>query len=131
MASLKDASELASELEARVRRLDEEVAGDGDLLNLVTLADDVAELADSLATTFAAIDEELGRRLSAASGSTRQRGAKRQARRRSGQSSRQSSARRTKPSQESDESTRAELLDQAKEAAIPGRSSMSKEELAK
>ena len=67
MASLKDASELANELGARVRRLDEEVTGGGDLLNLVTLADDVAELADSLATTFARIDEQLTRRLSEAS----------------------------------------------------------------
>lgn len=126
MATLKDASALTDELGALVRRLDERVAEGGDLLNLVTLADDVAELADSLATTFAAIDEELGRSLSNASASTREGGTKRQARSSRGRSS----TRRAKGPEVRDESTKSDLLEQAKEAEIPGRSSMSKDELA-
>jgi hypothetical protein len=129
MATLKDASELTEELRALVRQLDDQVAGGGDLLNLVTLADDVAEFADSLATTFAAIDEELGRSLSNAGGAkARSPRTKRQAR----PSRAQSGARRTKAPQarEEPEPTKSDLLEQAQEAAIPGRSSMSKEELA-
>jgi flagellar biosynthesis GTPase FlhF len=126
MATLKDASALTDELGALVRRLDERVAEGGDLLNLVTLADDVAELADSLATTFAAIDEELGRSLSNASAGTRDAGAKRQVRRSRGRSG----PARAKAAEATDETAKSELVEQAKEAAITGRSSMSKEELA-
>jgi hypothetical protein len=125
MASLKDASQLTDELGALVRQLDEEVAGGGELLNLVTLADNVAEYADSLATTFAAIDEELRRRLSDAKAGAPGAQAKRQVRR----SGARSGATRTKTPKTTEESTKAELLEQATEAAIPGRSSMSKEEL--
>jgi hypothetical protein len=129
MATLKDASELTEELRALVRQLDEQVAGGGDLLNLVTLADDVAEFADSLAATFAAIDDELGRSLSNAGGAKKRAAeAKRQARPKRAQSG----ATRAKAPQASEEPepTKSELLEQAQEAAIAGRSSMSREELA-
>ena len=61
MASLKHAAELTDELGLLVRRLDEEVSTSGaDLMTLTALADEVAEFADSLATAFAAIDEDRG-----------------------------------------------------------------------
>jgi hypothetical protein len=84
MATLKDASVLTDELARRIRRLDEEVSGGStDLVQLSVLADSVAELADSLAGTFAAVDEKLTRGLAASKG-TRGGGAQRQQRRRSG-----------------------------------------------
>jgi flagellar biosynthesis GTPase FlhF len=125
MATLKDASVLTDELAQRIRRLDQEVAGGStDLVQLSVLADGVAELADSLAGTFAAIDEQLTRRLAASKG-TRGGGAQRAQRRRGG--SRPTA--RAKSSDGAEEQTKSKLLEQAKEAAIPGRSSMSKEEL--
>jgi hypothetical protein len=67
MVSLNDAGKVADELEQLVRRLHEELArGPSDLLQVVVLADEVAEVADSPASTFAVIDEQLGRGLAAA-----------------------------------------------------------------
>jgi hypothetical protein len=152
MARLSDATRVTEELGQLVRRLHEEVAGGrSDLVRLVALADEVAARADSLASTFIAIDQELGRLGQPNGGSrtegqgragareaTRERdrapsrrqpkrpGTKRQAQR-GGAGGRPSSARRAEPAEEP---TKSDLLAQASEAAIPGRSSMSKEELA-
>lgn len=126
MASLKDVSEVVTEeLEQRIRRLHEGIVeGGGDLAQLVALADEVAEFADSMASTFAAIDEELGRRVAEARAVAA--GGAEKRRRRGGQRRAASAIR----GEAADEPTRAELLEQAQEADIAGRSSMSKEELA-
>lgn len=129
---MKEFSEVVTEeLEQRIRRVREAIAGgDADLAQLVALSDEVAELADSMASTFAAMDEtfvamdeELGRatEAQAVAGRVAEKRKPRSKRRRA------SSAIRGKAA---DEPTKAELLEQAKEAEIAGRSSMSKEELA-
>ena len=153
MASLKDVRTLAEELEQRVSRLNEEVArGSSDFLKVVVLADEVAELADTLASTFSAIDEQIEHRVSEASGDTgrrtqsqarrgaakgqQQRGrAKRQPQRRGAKSqAKRGSARRSAASaprgKTTEEPTKSELLEQAKEVGITGRSEMSKDDLA-
>ena len=146
MASLNDAANVVDELEQLVRRLSDQVAREPtDFLQVVVRADEVAAAADSLAATFAAVDEQLGRGLDAANGKTgrsaqrrtQRGGAKRQQRRASAKrppqrrgSKRQARAPRTRRS-ETVEETKSELLEQAQEAVIPGRSSMSKDELAK
>jgi hypothetical protein len=124
MAALKDVSKVVEELEQRVRRLDEEVArgGTDDLVQVIGLADEVAEFADSLASTFAQIDEALSRRLEDARA-----GAKKRQTRRPSAGRR---AARPATADAEDEPTKSDLLEQAKEAAIPGRSSMTKDELA-
>jgi hypothetical protein len=123
MAALKDVSNVAEELEQRVRRLDEEVArGGADLAQVVGLADEVAEFADSLASTFAEIDEVLSRSLEDAGAGAK----KRQARRPSAGRR----AARPATAEAEDKPTKSDLLEQAKEAAIPGRSEMSKDQLA-
>jgi hypothetical protein len=125
MAALKDVSKVVEELEQRVRRLDEEVArGGADLLQVIGLADEVAEFADSLASTFAKIDEALRTRLEDARAGADGGGKKRQTRRPS------AGRRAARPATAEDEPTKSDLLEQAKEAAIPGRSSMTKDELA-
>ena len=132
MASLKHAAELTDELGLLVRRLDEEVSTSGaDLMTLTALADEVAEFADSLATAFAAIDEDLSQRLAVARPPKRQgQGARKRGGRRSGE--RRAPARaRTPQATKEEEPTKDELLEQAQAAVIPGRSTMSKEELAK
>lgn len=121
MAALEDVSKVVEELEQRVRRLDEEVSrGGADLVQVIGLADEVAEFADSLASTFADVDEALSSRLA----DSRAGGKKRQTRRPP------AGRRAARPATGEDEPTKAVLLEQAKEAAIPGRSSMTKDELA-
>ena len=128
MANL-NAANLTEDLEQRIRRLREEIdGGQYDFGQLVVLADDVAASADSLASTFIAIDQQLGGLLETIGESTatqRSRG-KRQTKRR-GAKRATKRARRAAPTEES---TKSDLLDQAKEAAIAGRTSMSKDELA-
>lgn len=150
MARLSDATTMTEELTRLVRRLHDEVAGGrSDLADLSVLADDVAASADSLAATFTAIDRELGRLSDPDGGGERDEASaseesdvkpkpKRQAPKRhtrTGQRGRRrasTTASSGGPSSgaDDDEPTREELLEQAKEADIPGRSSMSKEELA-
>ena len=108
MASLKDVTTLVDELEQLVHRLSEEVAkGRTDFLQVVGLADEVAEFADSLAAKSQPQRRKPKRQ-------TKSDGARRSA----------ASAART------EEPTKSELLEQAKEVDIPGRSEMSKDELA-
>ena len=150
MASLKDVTTLVDELEQVVGRLSDEVArGSTDFLQVVGLADEVAEFADSLASTFSAVNEQIGRRLADASGNT---GRRTQSQSRRGPTNRQQQSgrakrqpQRRKPNRQTksdgarrsaasapptEEPTKTELLEQAKEVGIPGRSEMSKDELA-
>ena len=129
MAKLADATNLTEELERRVGRLREEIAGGQyDFGQLSVLADDVAASADSLASTFIAIDQQLGGLLETGADESpkEQSRGKRQTRR--GRPKPQTQRRRRVEPDE--EPTKSELLEQATEAAIPGRSSMSKDELA-
>jgi hypothetical protein len=152
MARVSDAAKATEELGQLVRRLHKEVAGGrSDLARVVALADEVAASADSLASMFSAIDQQL-RQLAEAGGETRRgdrsdtqtrdttrepqrAGARRQPQRRrtkretprGGTGRRAASAQRPEAAEEP---TKSHLLEQAQEAVIPGRSSMSKEELA-
>lgn len=131
MARLSDAANLTDELERRVRRLREEIAqGESDLGQLVVLADDVAAYADSLAARFAAIDRQIVGLAEVKPGSSPGEKPPSQRRKTKRQSGRGGQRRRSSTLRRTEEPTVTELLEQAKEAAIPGRSSMSKDELA-
>ena len=109
----------------------EEIAqGESDLGQLVVLADDVAAYADSLAARFAAIDRQIVGLAEVKPGSSPGEKPPSQRRKTKRQSGRGGQRRRSSTLRRTEEPTVTELLEQAKEAAIPGRSSMSKDELA-
>jgi hypothetical protein len=121
MATLREAAKLTEQLEELAGRLHQELTqGDADFTEMVRLADDLGESADSVASTFAAIDEALTERLPGRPSRDESGGERRRQGRR-----RQESAGSEAPEEE----TKEELLERAKEAGIEGRSSMSKEEL--
>jgi hypothetical protein len=60
MATLKDAANLTGQLEELSGQLTQELSdGDADFARLTELAGELRERADSLASTFAAVDEAL------------------------------------------------------------------------
>ena len=127
MATLREAARLTEELEELAVQLNREMTeGDVDFTEMVRLADELGESADSLAATFSAIDEALTQRLPGlAGGEEAEAEEERETRGREGQPREQSGR------AETDEGpTKEELLERAKDLGIQGRSSMTKEELA-
>jgi len=129
MATLKQAGELmTTELRERVERLASAVEDDGvDFTEIAHLADAVGELADTISETYTDLEQTLMNAVHAESASGRQAGDSRQEQEEQGRGEQQ------QPVQGGDtaeERTKEELLEQAREDNIPGRSSMSKEELA-
>jgi hypothetical protein len=126
MATLREAARLTEEIEQLAGRLHSELTdGDVDFARLTSLADDLGEAADNVATTFSQLDEILTERILGGQegGARRSRGRRDRA---------QSGARRTRDESGADEGpSRDELLEKAKAAGITGRSSMTKEELEK
>ncbi len=60
MATLKDATNLTGQLQELSGQLTHELSdGDGDFARLTELAGEIREQADSLASTFATVDEAL------------------------------------------------------------------------
>ena len=127
MATLGEVGELVTtELQDRVERLVSELQGDTpDFGEVARLADGVAEIADQTATIFLDLEQTLMRGLHPDPESD-------------GPRRNQPKGRRRERSQErTDESgsavedvTKEELLEQAREVNVHGRSSMSKQELA-
>ena len=128
MTDLRDAERLTGSIKERAAELNAEInSGDVDFRRMVALADQIAETADLLASTFRAIDDVL-RGLGAQP--------------RSGEEAEQSKASLLEAlsprlardeetlAEEDDGLTRQELYERAKRAGIPGRSRMSKEQLA-
>jgi len=93
MASLKDATKLADQLESLVGDLRSELDGEVDFENLVSIADRISETSDGLAETFSNINDALMQRLGQAAGGDGSNGAsngrsQRSQRKRSGAGSR-------------------------------------------
>jgi hypothetical protein len=63
MASLRDAEQLAQNLEELVGRLRKEIQDGGDFENLVSISDEISEQADGLAETFSNLNDTLVERL--------------------------------------------------------------------
>src|SRR5215211_3146851 len=121
VATLQQAGRMTEELQSLAARLHSELTeGDVDFGALTAFADDLSEAADNVAATFAQLDEILTQRLLGAGAD-----ADKSDRRRS----------RSGGGREPDEGdagpSKDELLAQAREANITGRSSMTKEELEK
>src|SRR5688500_14359051 len=131
MATLRDAAQVAQQLEELAARLKSELTdGDVDFTALMRLADEAGESADALASTFAAMDEALMQRLTGRAadeeaGSANEGGTERRQRQRQ---RRQQPARR---GGDEEGETKDELLERAREAGIEGRSAMSKDDLRK
>ena len=69
MASLKDATKLADNLEDLLGELRSELGnGDVDFEKLVSLSDELSERADGLAETFSSVNDALMQRLGEAKG---------------------------------------------------------------
>jgi hypothetical protein len=125
MATLKDATRLTEELEELAGRIHRELTeGKVDFTEMVRLADDLGESADSVASTFAAIDEALAQLLP---GRARDQAETARGARRRAEEGRDVAAKATA---EAEELTKDELLERAKAVGVEGRSAMSKEELA-
>lgn len=104
MASLKDTRQLAQDLTRRAGELEKALEDDVDFARVSALADEVGAAADTIAATFAEIGELLEQGLGDDAAGAED-GA-------------------------SDEQTKEDLLRRAREVDLPGRSAMSKEELA-
>ena len=137
MASLKEAGKLTQQLNKLAGQLHAEYERQGDFGEMVRLADELGESADTLASTFAAIDEALSQRLQTGGPEegegaedeperSGERGAQRRGEERAAQ--RRGEGQRATGGEEP---TREELLERAKEAGVAGRSGMSKDELQK
>jgi hypothetical protein len=131
MATLKQAGEvITTELRERVERLVSAVEDDAvDLTEIARLADAVGELAETISETYIDLEQILMRAVRAESASERQEGDSRQEQEEQGPRAQQ----QQQPVQNGDtteDRTKEELLEQAREVDIPGRSSMTKEELA-
>ena len=124
MASLVDAAKATGALHELTGRLHAELTnGELDFSRLVMLADFVAEKGDMLATAFHEVDVALSRHLA---------GEERATAPASSEAERTGTAADDQSRNGSDSYgrlTREELYEQAREAAIPGRSTMSKPEL--
>jgi hypothetical protein len=127
MADLRAAERLTGTIKERAAELRTEISsGDVDFRRIVTLADDIAETADLLASTFGAIDDvlqELGER--PATGREPEQSEASLLDALSPQRAREEAA----AVEEDNGLTRQELYERAKRAGIPGRSRMSKEQL--
>ena len=122
MASLTDIKGLTEQLVTRAQEVHGEVeSGDLDFARLVGLADDLGMEADRLASMFEAMNDAFAARLDSP-GDTAGDLAEdlKPGKRSSGNGSRSV-----------DESSREELYERAKRMNVPGRSEMSKDELAK
>jgi Ca2+-binding EF-hand superfamily protein len=125
MATLKEATRLTEELEELASRIHRELTdGQVDFTEMVRLADDLGESADSVASIFAAIDEALTQLLPGRGDDQEERAEDRS--RRGGERGRDGSAQ----AEDVEDLTKDELLDRAREVGVEGRSSMTKEELA-
>jgi Rho termination factor-like protein len=121
MASLKDAQQLTEELRNRVDDLHKEITdGEVDFSAIVRLADEVGEMADRVAVTFQRVNDAF-----------EQQGEDGESEGGRGQSLTDALAPGSRGRQSPDEMSREDLYERAKEADIPGRSEMSKEELAR
>lgn len=125
MATLRGAGRITEELQEIAKRLHEELTeGDVDFGALTQLADRLGEASDGIAATFAQMDQILSERI--LGGGEEQGGDERA----SGSGSETSDRGSRGAEENGDEGpTRQDLLEQAKKADIPGRSSMSKDEL--
>ncbi len=125
MASLTDIKSLTERLVAKAQEVHQEVeAGDLDFSRLVTLSDELGGQADRLATMFQAVDDAFAMRLDTparAEGEDLAEELSPSKRGRSGPNGARSV----------DESSREELYERAKRMGVPGRSEMTKDELAK
>lgn len=64
MASLKDATQVTSQVNDLVDQLGQELTeGDGDFAKMTEIADEISSQADKLASAFSAMDEALYQRL--------------------------------------------------------------------
>jgi hypothetical protein len=127
MATLDQMGELVSEqLRERVDRLVSAVEEDTpDFLDIASLADEVGEFADTIAEIYSDLEQTLMSSLSRGSDRTREVGGARKERTSRGE------RRQQQPnSREEEEKTKDELLEQARELNVHGRSSMAKDELA-
>jgi Rho termination factor, N-terminal domain len=125
MASLKDAQQLGEELRSRVDDLHKELTdGEVDFSAIVRLADEVGEMADRVAVTFQKVNNAF-----------EQQGEEGESEASGGQSLTDALAPGSRGQQRSsrsdDSMSREDLYERAKEADIPGRSEMSKDELAR
>jgi hypothetical protein len=131
MATIRDAAQVAQELQELAARLHSELTdGDVDFTAMARLADDLGEAADKLASAFAAMDEALMQRLPGQAAERESRGGDEGD---SGRRQRQRQ-RRQEPAQRGDDEeseTKEELLERARQVGIEGRSAMSKEDLRK
>jgi hypothetical protein len=126
MATLREAGKITDELQEVANRLHDELTdGDVDFRALTELADKLGEGADGIASTFAQMNQILSERLLGDES-----GQEQADNRRKEASGRTSQRRNRKDEATGDEEpTREDLLERAKEAGIPGRSSMSKDDL--
>ena len=133
MATLREAGRLTEELGELAGRLHAELTdGDTDFGTLTSLADDLGEAADNVAQTFAQLDQILSERI--LGGGQEEEGGRKSGRGSQGRAKETGSPGRGDTQREAadDEGpSKEELLEQAREAGIPGRSSMTKEELQK
>lgn len=127
MAALTDITNLTERLVEKAQEMHEEAEnGDFDFVRLTQLADEAGIQADRLATLFQQVDDVLAQRLEAPVAEE-------------GQSAEDLAADLSPGNQERggngsrsvDDSTREELYERAKRMRVPGRSEMTKDELAK
>jgi hypothetical protein len=114
MASLKDTRRLVQDLTKRARDLEQALEDDVDFARVSALADEVGAAADKVAATFAEVGELLERAVTGDGGGGE------------GDGGEGDGGEGDGPSEESKE----DLLERAREIDLPGRSRMSKEELA-
>lgn len=131
MASLKEAQTLTQRVRKQADELHRALKdGDVDFGRIVTLADELGDAADRVASTFETIDAALSERLGGESGTDDGAGGGdpgRSAGRTGEPGGRNGSAEaRARPG---NSVTRQELLQRARESGIAGRSEMSKDEL--
>ena len=126
MATLSGAGTIVEDLRDAVTQLNEELTeGDVDFGKLTTLSDRVGQVADGIASTFAQMDRILSEQVLGSDAGQSPGDASGSGKRTSGDESSAGDG------AAEDEPTREDLLARAKEVDLPGRSSMSKEELAK
>lgn len=130
MATLEQMGELVSEqLRERVDRLVSAVDDDTpDFLEVASLADAVGEFADTIAEIYSDLEQTLMGSPSRGSDSNRQSGGARQEQR--SRAARRHQQSRRDGARDEEEKTKDELLEQARELNVHGRSSMAKNELA-
>jgi hypothetical protein len=134
MAKLKELGELVTtELRERVERLFTTIEEEASDFNEVSFqADEVGELADKISEIYSELDRVLSSGLQDGLGGDEGVSREKQDKGSSGRQrpQREQRQRRPEPSgSASDDTTKEELLEQAREIKVEGRSSMSKEEL--